>query len=342
MTITKGMTMAKALTMAGLNVVLRPMPAVPTAIPLVQWLPEQDPDPIWIPVKRQKGVTKAMPVLRQPEAYPHLLQAICQRLTEETAVEWQGQPYAVGGVELEPDDLHLIQLTLTPEKSFPPTMGRAIHALCLKWLGRANAAIAAEMHASPNTAFAANLQNLSGKSYQLQIRLLDKTLLSPFLWGLSEDLGTTIELVNIPCRINRQVDLQASSSFKKLLQVEPQSVITLKLTSPTSFKQGKTIQPFPLPELVFGSLLRRWNSFAPEDLHFPKIDWQGMVSAYDLKTHALKLEGGPEIGAQGWVKYRFPDPEQVRIATILAHYAFFAGVGRKTPMGMGQARIAER
>ncbi len=115
--------MTKASTMAGLNVVLQPTPAVQTAVPLMQWLPEQDPYPIWIPVKQQKGVTKAMPVLCQPEAYPNLLQAICQRLTEETSVEWQGKPYAVGGVELEPDDLHLIQLTLTPEKSFPPTMG---------------------------------------------------------------------------------------------------------------------------------------------------------------------------------------------------------------------------
>lgn len=332
--------MTKASTLAGLSVVLQPTPETPTAVPLVQWLPKQAPDPMWISVKRHKGVTKAMPVLCEPEAYPHLLQAICQRLTEEISVEWQGKLYAVSGVELDPNDLYLIQLTLTPEKSFPPTMGRAIHSLCLKWLGRANAAITTKLHASPNTAFTAYLQNLSGKSYHFQIRLLDKTLLSPLLWGLSENLGQAIELVDIPCRISRQVDLQVSRSFKKLVQVNTQSIITLKLTSPTSFKQGKIIQPFPLPELVFSGLLRRWNQFAPPDLHFPKLDWQGMISAYDLKTYALRLEGGAEIGSQGWVKYRFPDPEQARIATILAHYASFSGVGRKTTMGMGQARIA--
>ena len=51
------------------------------------------------------------------------------------------------------------------------------------------------------------------------------------------------------------------------------------------------------------------------------------------------MEAGAEIGTVGWVKYRFPDPEQARIATILANFAVFSGVGRKTAMGMGQVRI---
>ncbi len=72
---------------------------------------------------------------------------------------------------------------------------------------------------------------------------------------------------------------------------------------------------------------------------FPEIEWQGLVSAYELKTHALKLEGGAEIGAQGWIRYRFPDPEQAKIARILAQFAFYAGVGRKTTMGMGQTQF---
>lgn len=49
------------------------------------------------------------------------------------------------------------------------------------------------------------------------------------------------------------------------------------------------------------------------------------------------MEGGAEIGTQGWVKYRFNEPEQAQIATSLAHFAVFAGIGRKTAMGMGQA-----
>jgi CRISPR-associated endoribonuclease Cas6 len=89
---------------------------------------------------------------------------------------------------------------------------------------------------------------------------------------------------------------------------------------------------------VFGGLLRRWNTFAPEELRFDKTDWQGMIAQYDLKTQALKMKAD-EIGSIGWIRYEFPNPEQARIATILAHFAEFAGVGRKTAMGMGQVRL---
>ena len=114
--------------------------------------------------------------------------------------------------------------------------------------------------------------------------------------------------------------------------------LTLKFLSPTSFKlnAGQGIQPFPLPESVFGSLHRRWNAFAPEELQFSKMQWTGLVSDYELKTQKIRMENSVEIGAVGCVQYRFPNPEQARIATILAHFAFFAGVGRKTAMGMGQ------
>jgi CRISPR-associated endoribonuclease Cas6 len=114
------------------------------------------------------------------------------------------------------------------------------------------------------------------------------------------------------------------------------SDITLQFLTPTSFKQNQNIQPFPLPDLVFNSLLRRWNRFAPAELQFPQVQWQALISAFELKTHALKMEAGAEIGAKGWIKYRFPDPEQARIASVLANFAVFSGVGRKTAMGMGQ------
>lgn len=71
-------------------------------------------------------------------------------------------------------------------------------------------------------------------------------------------------------------------------------------------------------------------------MHFPPVEWNGLVSAYELKTYAMKMEGGGEIGAEGRVKYRFADAEQAKIATVLANFACFSGVGRKTTMGMGQ------
>ncbi|MCC5661795.1 CRISPR system precrRNA processing endoribonuclease RAMP protein Cas6 [Nostoc sp. XA010] len=185
------------------------------------------------------------------------------------------------------------------------------------------------------------MQYVSPQKMQLRITLLKKELLAPLLWGLSTNLGESIMLAGIPCQLGKWIDIVQVSSFEKLVQVTTQNVIELRFLSPTSFKQNRGLQPFPLPELVFNSLLRRWNTFAPLELQFPEVEWNGLVSAYGLKTHALKMGGGAEIGAQGWVKYRFLDSQQARIATILTHFATFAGVGRKTAMGMGQVRLVE-
>jgi len=86
-------------------------------------------------------------------------------------------------------------------------------------------------------------------------------------------------------------------------------------------------------------LLRRWNVFAPTALQFPAVEWTGVTAAYDLKTRALKMKGGAEIGTTGWARYQFADAQQAKIAAVLSRFAAFSGVGRKVGMGMGQVRL---
>jgi CRISPR-associated endoribonuclease Cas6 len=236
----------------------------------------------------------------------------------------------------------------------PTTLGRALHAQVLDWMQAGNPAIAQAIHSTQTSPI--SLSGLVGKrrkhgtqpddEFYFRINLLDGDLLEPLLAGIDKWGTKPISLGKFPfvCRGvealpggHRKVQM---GDYRLLGTTSPiRDDISLDFQSPTAFKQGKkTIQPFPLPELVFGSLLRRWNAFAPEDLHFPQTEWQGMVSAFDLKTQVLRLEGGPQIGSVGWVRYRFPDAEQARIASILSQYAFFAGVGYKTTMGMGQVQ----
>jgi CRISPR-associated endoribonuclease Cas6 len=131
-----------------------------------------------------------------------------------------------------------------------------------------------------------------------------------------------------------------SSSYELLFKTpQIKDDICLEFQSPTSFKHAIGIQPIPLPDLVFGTLLRRWNLFAEEAYRFPIIEWQGLISAAAIETRTLPMENSHEIGSEGWIRYRFPIPEQAKIALILAHFAFFAGVGRKTSRGMGQVKL---
>lgn len=323
---------------AGLAVVLKPLKYSTQAVPLTGWLSDLASSPIWVPLAQHNGVTKVMPVA-EPRSYLTLIQSICQQMSWNTTLEWQGKPYELVGIEVDTYDLHILQIPLFPVKPLPSSMGRATHAQFFKWLATADPILAEYLHQQQQLPFTLSLS--SGSRPKLRIGLLQKQLLTPLLLGLDQALGIEIQLAGITCQVGHSIDIIQTKYFEQLAQTTSQEVIELEFLSPTSFKQGQSVQPFPLPELIFASLLRRWNFFAPEAFRFPAIVWQGLVSAFNLKTHALRMEGGAEIGSVGQVRYRFPDPEQAKIATILAHFACFAGVGRKTAMGMGQVRILQ-
>jgi CRISPR-associated endoribonuclease Cas6 len=249
----------------------------------------------------------------------------------------------------------VIELAAADIGDIPPTLSRALHALVIRWLAVANPSLAEAIHASQNSPL--TISGLLGNRRQggvqvgdyfyFRITLLDGSLIEPLIKGFEKSETQSIVIADFPFVLRNMYALPgthqlAGADDYALLSNPPQVLndIELNFLSPTSFKQNRDVQTFPLPELVFSSLHRRWNIFAPEQYHFPTCEWNAVVSAYELKTYALKMEGGAEVGAQGWVRYRFGDMETARIATILANFAFFAGVGRKTAMGMGQTQIA--
>ncbi|QOV23819.1 CRISPR system precrRNA processing endoribonuclease RAMP protein Cas6 [Anabaenopsis elenkinii] len=252
--------------------------------------------------------------------------------------------------------LHSIVVELAAVESgyLPATLSRALHALVLQWLSGVNPSIAEFIHQtqySPLT-ISGLLGNRRqggvrvGDYFYFRIGLLDGNLIEPLMRGFEQSETKSVVLAQFPFVLRNLYAIPgthqlAGAADYTLLSNPPQvlSDIELHFLSPTSFKQNQTVQTFPLPELVFNSLLRRWNFFAPEQYHFASCEWNAVVTAYELKTYALKMEGGAEVGGQGWVNYRFSDMNTARIATILANFAFFAGVGRKTAMGMGQTQL---
>ena len=261
--------------------------------------------------------------------------------------------------------LHSIALELAAVERtvLPATLGRALHSQVMNWLNLGDSHLANAIHTQQTMPFSVSAltgfrrpnrdrppydrksKTQSGDEFCFRIGVLDGDLLIPLLDGLTAWGTQPISLAHCPFVIRQIYSMpgshpQVGSSDYYLLAKtpKPSDDLTLNFLTPTSFKQQRSVQPFPLPELVFGSLARRWDTFAPPELRFGAITWQGLISAFDLKTHALKMEGGAEIGAVGWVRYRFPDPEQARRATVLAQFANFSGVGRKTAMGMGQVQ----
>ncbi len=120
--------------------------------------------------------------------------------------------------------------------------------------------------------------------------------------------------------------------------------IQLNFLSPVAFKSAGKHLPIPLPSLVFGSLLNRWNAFAP--LTFPDevkryAEECLVISRFSLSSRAIHTKAGAvRVGGVGKVSYTAVhyDPYWMSIVALLADYALFSGVGSGINLGMGQAR----
>lgn len=119
---------------------------------------------------------------------------------------------------------------------------------------------------------------------------------------------------------------------------------TLAFASPTAFRSGGMTIPVPLPDLVFGSLLDRWNAWAPVALS-PETRRFAQecvaISNYRLRTRAIPgKEDVVQRGAVGRCDYAALNRDRYwcSMLSTLAAYAFYSGVGYQTTQGMGMCR----
>lgn len=147
---------------------------------------------------------------------------------------------------------------------------------------------------------------------------------------------------------------------------QPETHLTLAFLSATTFRSTGVNVPLPRPDLVFGSLLARWEQFTQHRLHdLPHdqlevyIRTHVVVSRFDARTAIYQFkQGGKEIGFTGAVTFELlPKSDYLlkqdrdvelllrrnamwfaRAMHLFAEFAHFSGVGRKTTTGMGMAR----
>jgi CRISPR-associated endoribonuclease Cas6 len=95
--------------------------------------------------------------------------------------------------------------------------------------------------------------------------------------------------------------------------------------------------------------LGSWNRYAPEVLRIDKLAMRDFVthnvtvSDYNLHTTCLYFPKYVQKGFIGTCSYSIKETncEYAPQLSALAEFARYAGVGYKTTMGMGQARIEE-
>ena len=274
--------------------------------------------------------------------------------------------------------LYSIVLKLVPirEATVRATMGHQAHAAFLKTVRESDPALAESLHLPdlPTRPFTVSPLLDVGRALDGRIRLsperdclLRFTVLYPliferFMARFLEGGGRPVIRLGQAALLIKEILTTPGSHpwagyttwARIAAEAQPEKEITLEFTSPTAFgfgqkTWGKKIVVLPEPDLVFGSLARSWNLLAPQSLGVDWDDLKGYVDAHvvvkrldGLETRMLHFGRSPQIGFVGQVTYGLMAEDRAARCCLsaLADFAFYAGVGLKTAMGMGQCRRA--
>lgn len=264
-------------------------------------------------------------------------------------------------------------LTLVSETTatLPLAVGRANHAAILARIDQFDPPLAARIHDGngPKPLTCSSLLGArphqdglfirAGQPYSVRITglapevsaALIRFLLEqpPAEWVLDNQRFQVAETVCDPARhLWTGCTSYEALAAATLTDERPAPLVTLEFASPTAFKSKEMTMPVPLPGLVFGSLVERWNAFSPVTLS-PDARRFGeemvAISRYRLESRTVEQKNqGLRIGGVGEVTYRALSHDRywLGVMHMLADFALYGGVGLQTATGMGQARRVTR
>lgn len=267
-----------------------------------------------------------------------------------------------------------------PEAELPDWWGRSTHAFFLKIIRQTDENLSDDLHESGSSLRPFTTSSLIGyssrrgleteRNYSLRLTGLNQEV-TRHLWEASQPgkilhPGQMIELDYTPFEItansiltsriqepeaahqssnlwSRQMTYQELSAPYLLAKTQPERQVSLKFASPTSWKSAAGMHiPLPLPELVFNSLLSRWNAFAPVSLPDEVRRYAAeclAISRYQLSSRVIpQKRGSKRIGCVGEVTYASVSYDRywMNVIQMLADFALYSGVGISTTQGLGQ------
>lgn len=252
--------------------------------------------------------------------------------------------------------------------SLPSSLGRAAHAAVLRWIAAADAPLAERLHNDdgPKPLTVSSLLGLGSRGesvrvtpehgYGLRLTLLSSEL-EHLAAGWTPEALSPLDLdghawdVEAIARSAEEHPWAGSSSYEGLAAPALLRAAggptrwKLEFDSPVTFRRSGINLPLPLPELVFGSLLDKWNAFAP--LALPEELRRFAQECLALNRFVFRSQAEPakqgalQIGAIGHGSYVAVNRDRYWTACVdvLAHYAFYSGVGAGAARGFGRTRL---
>lgn len=250
---------------------------------------------------------------------------------------------------------------------FPsPIQGHHLHALFLNLVRQFDPALSARLHDEPGPRpFTTALLQMPSRqassarhhAYYLRITLLD----GGFLWHrlstyFLEAGPIVVSLQGKPLQLVRLFSTPVldptgwanTTTWSALAMVDRQPYVSLHFVTPTAFSVGdRQFALFPEPLFLWESLLRVWNSYAPERYTIEKNLLRRSVTNNvtlihaDIHTGTSPFAHHVQKGFLGSCGYHIQAAESdAQCLLTLAVFAPYAGVGYKSTMGMGQVRVA--
>ena len=265
---------------------------------------------------------------------------------------------------------HSLVLNLTPTSPIKPgyLQGKHLHALFLTLVSSVDQELGDRLHAQQSQKAFTLSPLQTGRQVQDKLRWNHKGAIAagqPCWWRISLlDDGLFGQLRSLWLNLNPERSWHLGSADLQITSVlgTPQSVqpwagfasyqqlygeasetdreIRLLFSTPTAFRQGKYDTALPTRETVFMSLLKRWNEYS--GLPFSEAIIEHLFpSFFDIRTAVAQHYRRSFIGCVGQITFQIfgdVDAEIIKQLNTLADFALYAGVGRKTPMGMGMTR----
>ncbi|MEA5551091.1 CRISPR-associated endoribonuclease Cas6 [Anabaena cylindrica UHCC 0172] len=268
---------------------------------------------------------------------------------------------------------HSLILNLTPQSPIYPNFltGRHYHALFLNLVSSVDRKLGDYLHES-NADKAFTLSPLqvqsrhkiqshtlqyahqnpisAGTSCWWRVSLLDDNLfsqLTPLWLNLNPEqpwhLGSAnLYITSIQGTPQSTQPWANACSYKQLYEQasEQERTFNFIFSTPVAFRQGGFDNLLPTRESVFNSLLNRWNKYSGIELN--NIPLEAIYpSVFNINTEVISNYENKFIGCLGEISYRIlGNVEAIGIKQVnaLANFALYAGIGRKTTMGMGMVR----
>ena len=198
------------------------------------------------------------------------------------------------------------------------------------------------------------LHNISeGTRFYWRVTALEDRVLQAIL---SVSVGYVLKVGSVSMAVENIMRNQAENKNAGILDVDQlimaclsvKSVkqITFRFSSPVSFRSFQDDYPFPLPQLIFGSIADKWNlagmpvSFEQDEVRAAAsqllpVYWQGKTKQVYLK----KDRGITGFTGNFTFKTDMLPTEQQQLLLLLAQFSQFSGVGRLTGQGLGQTMV---